>query len=97
VLEWEIAGERGDLRAGQLLRVPLPAGREAEAALQPRRGVDIGEGPGRGWKGRLQGGTAGVVLLDGRGRPLHLPDGESERLAKLDEWMRAAGALPGRE
>ncbi len=96
VLEWEIAGERGDLRAGQLLRVPLPAGREAEAALQPRRGMDIGEGPGHGWKGRLQGGAAGVIL-DGRGRPLHLPDGESERLAKLDEWMRAAGALPGRE
>jgi hypothetical protein len=35
------------------------------------------------------------VILDGRGRPLDLPASEAERMAKMEEWTRAVGAMPG--
>ena len=94
VLEWEIAGQRGELPAGQVRQIQVPAGEYVLAALHPRRGMDIGNGPGHRWEGKLQGGAAGIIL-DGRGRPLRLPEEEGERVARLSEWMRAVGALPG--
>jgi uncharacterized protein (TIGR01319 family) len=94
VLEWEIAGQRGELPAGQMRQLQVPAGEYVLAALHPRRGMNIGNGPGHRWEGKLQGGAAGIIL-DGRGRPLRLPEEESERVARLTEWMRAVGALPG--
>ncbi len=94
VLEWEIAGQRGELAGGEMRQIRVATDEYVPAALHPRRGMDIGNGPGHRWEGKLQGGAAGIIL-DGRGRPLRLPDGESERVAKLTEWMRAVGALPG--
>ena len=94
VLEWEIAGQRGELPAGEMRQTQVAAGEYVPAALHPRRGMDIGNGPGHRWEGKLQGGAAGIIL-DGRGRPLRLAEEESERVAKLTEWMRAVGALPG--
>jgi hypothetical protein len=94
VLEWEIGQERGELRAGELRRIPLPAEQTVDASLQPRRGFDVGAGSGRRWTGRVSGGAVGVIL-DGRGRPLQLPADDRTRVAKLADWMRAAGAMPG--
>jgi len=94
ILEWEVGAEKGELRCGELRRLPLGAGETVAASLQPKRGWDIGEGNGRKWTGQVSGGTAGVIL-DGRGRPLQLPSDEQARVARLDEWLRAAGALPG--
>jgi len=95
VLTWEIGSERGELRAGELHRLPLAAGEKAEATLHPRRGLDVGAGQGRRWVGTVEGGAVGV-LLDGRGRPLELPGDEQARIAKMGQWMRAAGAMPGK-
>jgi hypothetical protein len=94
VLEWEIGQESGKLRAGELRCVPLAAGQTADASLQPRRGINVGAGSGHKWTGRVSGGAAGIIL-DGRGRPLHLPADDQIRVAKLADWMRAAGAMPG--
>jgi len=93
-LEWEVGEERGELRWGELRRIGLETGRKAEARLTPRRGIDVGAGKGRAWSGEVEGGAAGVIF-DGRGRPLRLPEAEEERLRKMDEWVRAAGARPG--
>ena len=93
ILEWQIGGEAGELRAGELRRLPLPPGTEAQASLNPRRGLDVGEGRGRRWSGTVQGGVAGIIF-DGRGRPLALPDDDEERIRRLSEWMQAAGAAP---
>ena len=93
-LEWEVGEERGELRWGELRRIALETGRKAEARLTPRRGIDVGAGKGRAWSGEVEGGAAGVIF-DGRGRPLRLPEAEEERLGKLEEWVRAAGAMPG--
>jgi uncharacterized protein (TIGR01319 family) len=94
ILEWRLDGKGGELRAGELQRIPLPADRTAEAVLSPRRGLDLGAGPGRHWVGTVTGGAAGVIL-DGRGRPVRLPEDEAHRVASLERWMRAAGAMPG--
>ena len=95
IMAWRIGDEAGELRAGQLMLLPL-AEEELEATLDPRRGHDVGEGRGRRWQGKVSGGAVGVIL-DGRGRPLELPSGESERMSKLDGWVRAVGAMPGGE
>jgi len=93
VLEWEIGGQRGELWAGELRRLPLPAGQKLEAELRPCRGIDVGAGRGRRWSGMVEGGAVGLIF-DGRGRPLLLPEDEGERLRKLEGWMRGAGAMP---
>ncbi len=94
VLQWEMGGRSGELRAGELRSLPLAAGEPAEAVLHPRRGIDVGAGRGRRWSGSLAGGAAGVIL-DGRGRPMELPDDDGERRQKLRAWLEAAGAMPG--
>lgn len=94
VLTWRVGLESGQLHTGELQRVLLATGQTAEAELEPARGMEVGAGKGRKWTGTVTGGPAGV-LLDGRGRPLLLPTEESERLAKLDLWLRTAGAMPG--
>jgi hypothetical protein len=94
VLDWQIGSERGELQAGQLLRLKLSAEQEVEATLDPRRGYDVGEGKGKRWAGKLTGGAVGVIL-DGRGRPLALPTVEAERMAKMEAWVQAIGAKPG--
>jgi hypothetical protein len=89
-----VADEQGQLRAGELRRLPLPAGQTAPAELRASRGTNVGAGRGRTWSGQVEGGAAGVIL-DGRGRPLRLPDDDGERRRKLAEWMEATGAAPG--
>ena len=94
LLEWEIGEERGELRGGELARIALAAEHSVDASLQPRRGLDVGEGNGRRWTGRITGGAVGVIL-DGRGRPLQLPADDQTRVTRLADWLRAAGAMPG--
>ncbi len=94
LLEWRIGDQQGELRQGELRRLPLPTGEKRQAELTPARGVDVGAGKGRRWEGLVEGGPAGVIF-DGRGRPLTLLSDEQERLAKLDAWIREVGAMPG--
>jgi len=93
LLEWEIGEERGELRGGELARIALAAEHSVNASLQPRRGLDVGDGNGRRWTGRITGGAVGVIL-DGRGRPLQLPADDQTRVTRLADWLRAAGAMP---
>jgi uncharacterized protein (TIGR01319 family) len=94
VLTWETRGKSGELRMGELVRQELPIGERSKLTLQPSRGLDVGAGRGRRWEGEVEGGAAGLIF-DGRGRPLELPVDDEQRRAKLDQWLRAAGAMPG--
>ena len=86
VLSGMINGERFTLEYGELRRLPLGKGRTASAELQPARGLDVGAGPGRLWKGELHGGEVGL-LLDGRGRrPFGWASAPEERLAQVRKW-----------
>jgi hypothetical protein len=74
-----------DVVGGDLMLLPLPPGEQADLLLQPARRVDIGYGPGQSKKITIHGGTVGLVI-DGRGRPLELPDNAEKRQSLLQRW-----------
>ncbi len=87
-------GARGELLAGQMVRLPLGPGEYGKLTLMPERGVDIGLGmPGRTGIFRVSGGAVGLIL-DGRGRPLRLPGRHDERLEMNQKWLWDLGVSP---
>jgi hypothetical protein len=82
---------RGTLLCGDLVRIELPPGAEAKLTVEPaHRSVDAGRGYGRPVEKIVRGGHAGV-MLDGRGRPLELPQEPAARIAAHKRWMAAFG------
>jgi len=78
---------------GEMKRIPVPEEATVAITVIPARGYDVGAGPGRGVKTEIEGGVCGLIL-DGRGRPLALPEDEAERNEKLVEWFRALQTYP---
>ena len=81
---------RGELRCGELRLLPLGDGEAAEMTISPGRGRDAGSGPGQEHRARVRGGVVGLIL-DGRGRPLSLPEEEQDRRARIGDWITALG------
>jgi len=81
---------RADVKYGSLELLPLPTGQSAKLTLQPQRGADVGFGPGRGGTVSVSGGAMGVVM-DGRGRPLALPDDPVRRRELIKKWLWTIG------
>jgi len=77
-----------ELNFGEIRRIDLPERQEAKAVITPRRGYDMGEGPGHKIESTVMGGVAGVIL-DARGRPLQLSENESERRETLLKWFHS--------
>ncbi len=82
-----------DLPYGTVKRIPLGVGEKAHVILEPERGFDVGAGKGKRWEGELEGGVVGIIL-DGRGRPLKLPQDKGERIQALSSWIRALEIYP---
>jgi uncharacterized protein (TIGR01319 family) len=82
--------EAGDVKVGEMRKIPLEAGQTATISVEPARGFDCGAGPGKSIEKQIRGGAVGVIL-DGRGRPLQLPEGESKRRELLTAWVHALG------
>jgi uncharacterized protein (TIGR01319 family) len=80
--------EAGDVRVGEMRKIPLEAGQTATISVEPTRGFDCGAGPGKSIEKQIRGGAVGVIL-DGRGRPLQLPEDESQRRELLTAWVHA--------
>ncbi|MEO0140436.1 MAG: glutamate mutase L [candidate division WOR-3 bacterium] len=85
-----------EVNGGQLLRVPLEVGKKIEAIVEPAGGMDVGEGKGKRVETTLEGGVVGLIL-DGRGRPLILPQDPALRVSKLSEWVEALDVYPKKE
>ncbi len=93
---WRDGERRWDLCRGELLWVPLPAGRRVELVVRPAPPYSAGRGRGVEWRGDFVAGGLGL-LLDGRGRPLRLPADETGRDTLRAAWAsqfvgQAAGA-----
>jgi hypothetical protein len=88
----EVGGETSlDIKQGTLEMIQLPLGQSAEIHLQPLHRFDVGMGgPGRGGRLRVVGGALGVVV-DARGRPLHLPGDPAHRREIIGKWRWMAG------
>ncbi|MDI6894361.1 MAG: glutamate mutase L [Bacillota bacterium] len=82
-----------ELAYGQIRRLPLEVGEEAEAEIHPARGFDVGRGRGHALRTILHGGVAGIIL-DCRGRPLVLSSEPARRWQKLREWALAVDLYP---
>jgi len=82
-----------NLKFGEIARIALPEGQEANAEIKPARGFDVGEGTGHKLETKVWGGVSGIII-DARGRPLLLPDDEQERKNKLIEWARSLELYP---
>ncbi|MFM8218354.1 MAG: glutamate mutase L, partial [Planctomycetaceae bacterium] len=85
--------QRGELRVGELWRLPLDPGTVAALVVRPRAAFDLGEGPGRPVEREVSGGTVGLIL-DARGRPLRLPENREECRSMVSRWTSALGLYP---
>jgi hypothetical protein len=81
---------RGELKFGELKRIPLGIGEKAKLRLEPARQFNLGAGPGRNLEVEVTGGVVGIIL-DARGRPLALPPDNKERISQLAIWMKELG------
>ncbi len=80
-----------ELIQGEMFVVPADREDEVTAELKPVKGLDLGAGKGQEIKTTLRGGVVGLIF-DGRGRqPFVLPEQQSERVGKLQEWSEATG------
>ena len=96
ILRYKMIFENGlqvedEVKHGSLATISLPYGKSAELFLQPYYGTDIGMGAaGRNGKLIVKGGMFGVII-DARGRPLHLPQDPAERWELCLDWQRKFG------
>lgn len=81
-----------ELKTGELIKIEAPF-EPMDAVLTPSRNMDIGAGKGEAITTKIYGGQVGI-LLDGRGRPLELPNSDNERIAKLQEWSKVVNEYP---
>ncbi|MBN2542211.1 glutamate mutase L [bacterium] len=85
--------ESGTLKFGEIMKIPLEIGETANAVFEPGRKFDVGQGKGTKVETEVHGGTVGIIL-DGRGRPLNLPDEDVLRVEKLREWLLSLEVYP---
>ena len=74
------------IEPGRLQVLPLADGEREPIEIRPARGFDVGAGRGRPHAATARGGVVGLIL-DGRGRPIHLPADDAARVARLREWL----------
>ncbi len=98
IMSAKIVKENGEdidveLYYGEIKRISLGVGEKAKVIAEPERGFDLGEGSGKKVEREVRGGVVGLIF-DGRGRPLELPEDESERVNLLSEWIFALDVYP---
>jgi len=89
-------GDKREVRVekGQLQVLAIPEGQVATCRVRPAATVDAGNGKGVAFETSVRGGVVGLIL-DGRGRPIELPeDNPAERVRLLHSWYGAVGAYP---
>lgn len=84
------------IATGDLELIKLPTGQSAKCRIEPAKGVDVGAGPGVLVETELEGGEAGL-FLDGRGRPLKIPEEAGARVAAIETWIENLDLYPRTE
>jgi hypothetical protein len=79
-----------EVNMGNLQILPLDSGQTARLELRPLRNADVGLGPGHAGALDVIGSSLGVVI-DARGRPLHLPSHAAERIKLHQKWLKTVG------
>ena len=87
--EVTINNETHSVAYGDLKLVQLGPGEIAEALIKPSGKFDCGNGRGKQFTTKLEGGTVGLII-DCRGRPMNNAQ-NSERIDQLAKWHAALG------
>ncbi len=77
---------KGDVKQGGLAVLPLAPGRRGTLRLQPLYRTDIGLGAGHKAAYEVSGSALGIVI-DARGRPLHLHKDMARRQEMYKKWL----------
>ncbi len=85
--------EKGDIVYGEIQLLPLGETETAEITIEPAKTFNAGNGPGKKVVGTVRGGTVGLIL-DGRGRPLTLPEDVKASQTRVDGWVSALNLYP---
>jgi uncharacterized protein (TIGR01319 family) len=85
--------ETYELTFGSIIRIPIPQHKEVTVAVNPTKKFDFGAGYGRRVSRKVRGGVVGIVV-DGRGRPLYIPQDKAERRKLLIQWFRSMDLYP---
>lgn len=82
-----------EIAFGEIRLIPLGVEEKAKALFKPKRGFDVGKGKNQEMQTELTGGVVGIII-DTRGRPLHLPADPALRVSLLKKWMKELNAYP---
>ena len=83
---------RVDIKQGALEALPLPVGKSGRLFLQPSHNTNIGLGLGQTIAAGIPvTGTALGLVIDARGRPLHLPSDVARRGEIYKKWFWTLG------
>ncbi len=85
--------ESGEIETGEIRLLPLGVGETATVTVEPAKGLDMGNGPGKRVARTVKGGTVGLIL-DGRGRELVLPESRDECKRTIERWVDALDLYP---
>jgi uncharacterized protein (TIGR01319 family) len=82
-----------DFYSGEIEVISIEAGKEVELEISPSKHCNVGAGLGEAVKKRVEGGEVGIIV-DTRGRPLMIPQNESERRKRLLKWYQTMNLYP---
>ena len=80
----------GMLHCGEVSCIPVHETEQVEIELEPARGFDVGNGPGKPLKRKIRGGEVGIIF-DCRGRPLMTDSKQSDPKESLQYWNEEIG------
>ena len=94
---WELQGDgiqaSGEMNFGDIELVRMGQDQTATITCDPARGFDLGAGPGKKMTAEVRGGAVGLIL-DGRGRPLALPEEREACKAAMGNWVNELELYP---
>ena len=85
-----IEGQTHVVLVGEIVLVPVAAGRAVDIECRPGKNFDFGDGKGKTRTYKAIAGEIGIVL-DGRGRPIVIPVEDSQRAVVMRKWLQAMG------
>lgn len=78
-----------EIKFGSIEVLPVNQGERVKLHLRPLHQFDIGMGsPGKAGEVQVVGGALGIVI-DARGRPLHIPSDPERRLNLIQRWLKS--------
>ena len=80
------------LLKNELTRIKVPY-EPVTAKITPSKKMDIGSGDGQELTSTIYGGEVGIIL-DGRNRPIEIPNDQGLRLDLLKKWSNAINEYP---